>query len=92
MNTVYQYYIVEIQQNTAGEYGHIVHWAFDADPDVARRKGEAKFYEVLSAAALSNLPKHSAILFNSDGTPIDHKCYEKNIPAPAAEDVVDGEE
>ncbi len=70
-----QYYIVEIQQYENGEYGHIVHFAYDADADKARLKAEAKFYEVLSAAAVSELPEHSAILFSSEGFPIMHQCY-----------------
>ena len=39
-----QYYVLEIQQYTSGEFGHIVHYAFDADP--------AKD-EILAAAAVS---------------------------------------
>jgi hypothetical protein len=72
---VYQYYVVEIQQYQDGTYGHIVHYAYDEDPDKARMKGESKYYEVLSAAAISELPSHAAILFSAEGFPIDHKCY-----------------
>ena len=72
---VYQYYIVEIQQYDNGEYGHIIHYAYDVSEDKARLKGEAKFYEVLAAAAVSELPKHSAIMFDSSGVPIMNKSY-----------------
>lgn len=72
---MYQYYIFEIQQYDNGEYGHIVHFAADPDADIARNKGESKYYEVLSAAAVSQLPMHSAILVFADGTPIMNKCY-----------------
>ena len=48
---VYQFYVVEIQQYDNGEYGHLVHYVYEADPRKARLKGEAKYYEVLSAAA-----------------------------------------
>ncbi len=41
---MYQYYIIEIQRYANGEYGHIVHWAFDQDPDKARLKAEAKYH------------------------------------------------
>ena len=83
---VYQYYVVEIQQYANGDYGHIVHWAFDADADKARLKGEAKFHEVLAAAAVSELPSHSAIMFNTDGFPIMHQCYKHAVaPQPAPE-------
>lgn len=70
-----QFYIVEIQQYQDWTFGHIVHFAYDEDPDVARLKGESKYYEVLSAAAVSNLPSHAAIMFSADGFPIMDKCY-----------------
>ena len=44
---VYQFYVVEVQQYANGEYGHIVHYAFDADQEKARLKGESKYHEVL---------------------------------------------
>lgn len=72
---VYQYYVVEIQQYENGEYGHQVHFAYDEDDTKARLKCEAKFYEVLAAAAVSDLPKHSAIMFDSSGVPQMHKSY-----------------
>lgn len=71
-----QFYIVEVQQQANGEFAHLVHWAFDQDPDKARLKGEAKYHEVLAAAAISELRTHAAILFGSDGFPLMHQCYE----------------
>lgn len=83
---VYQYYIVEIQQYANGEYGHLVHYVYDADPDKARRKGESKYYEVLTAAAVSDLPCHSAILFSTEAYPLLHKCYKQGQqPEPEPE-------
>lgn len=76
-----QYYILEIQQYANGELGHLVHWAFDEDPEKARLKGESKYYEVLSAAAVSELPMHSAILVSQEGFPVMHQCY-KHEPTP----------
>ena len=72
---VYQFYIMEIQQYQDGSYGDIKHIAYDADPDKARLKAESKFYEVLAAAAVSELPSHAAIMFSYDGFPVMHKCY-----------------
>ena len=81
-----QFYIVEVQQYANGEFGHIVHYAFDEDPDKARLKGESKYYEVLAAAAVSNLPSHSAILFSTEGFPIMHQCYKHTVtPEPEPE-------
>lgn len=78
---VTQFYIVEVQQNLQGEYAHLVHWAWDEDPDLAQRKAESKYYEILTAAALSNTMSHSAILFSAEGFPLEHKCYH-NIKTP----------
>lgn len=86
---MYQFYVVEIQQYANGTFGHLVHYAYDEDADVARRKGEAKYYEVLSAAALSEIPQHAAILFNAEGFPIMHQCYHKTISPPEQEQVED---
>lgn len=72
---MYQYYIIEIQQYEDGEFGHIVHWAYDEDPGKALNKGESKFYEVLAAAAVSDLPQHGAILISSTCEPLMEKCY-----------------
>lgn len=84
---VTQFYIVEIQQYANGEYGHIVHYAYDEDPDKARLKGESKYHEVLAAAAISELPSHAAILFNTQGQPIMNRCYTHPM---AFDDDVDG--
>lgn len=72
---MYQFYVVEVQKHEDGEFGHIVHWAFDEDFQKARNKGESKYHEVLAAAAISDLPEHGAILFGSDCQPLMDKCY-----------------
>lgn len=72
---MYQNYVVEIQQYQNGEYGHIVHYAFDEDADKARLKAESKYHEVLAAAAVSELPTHAAIMFSTEGFPLMHQCY-----------------
>ena len=89
-----QYYIIEIQQNAAGEFGHIVHWAYDTDPTKARLKAESKYHEVLAAAAISELPQHSASLLTSDGRCIMNQCYRHTIatPEPEVEPTTDPEE
>jgi len=72
---MYQYYVLEIQKHENGEFGHIVHWAYDASADRARMKAEAKYHEVLAAAAVSELPGHAASLIASDGACLMHQCY-----------------
>lgn len=80
-----QYYVVEIQKYDDGGYGHIVHFAADEDPTVARYKGEAKYHEVLAAAAVSRLPEHGAILFHSSCVPVLHQNYKHEIAESPAE-------
>ena len=76
-----QFYIVEIQQYANGEFGHLVHYAYDEDPEKARLKAESKYHEVLSAAAVSNTLSHSAILFSTEGFPLMHQCYKHEVTA-----------
>lgn len=80
-----QYYIIEIQQYANGEYGHIVHFAYDEDESKARLKAESKYHEVLAAAAVSELQSHAATLLTADGRTIMNQCY-KHALAPAAEE------
>lgn len=74
-----QFYIIEIQQYINGEFGHIVHFAFDENATKARLKAEAKYHEVLAAAAVSELPQHSATLLTSDGRAVMNQCYRHEI-------------
>ena len=74
-----QFYIIEIQQYANGEFGHIVHFAFDENATKARLKAEAKYHEVLAAAAVSELPQHSATLLTSDGRAVMNQCYRHEI-------------
>ena len=78
---VTQFYVVEIQQSAQGEYAHIVHWAFDADSEIALQKAWSQYHTVLAAAAVSDTKSHAAILFNTDGFPIANECYKHNITA-----------
>lgn len=88
-----QLYILEIQGYQNGEYGHIVHYAYDDDPTKARLKAEAKYHEVLAAAAVSELASHSATLIASDGRAIMNQCYRHAVtptPEPDPEETVEG--
>lgn len=77
-----QYYVIELQKYVDGSYGDIKHVVWDEDPTKARLKAESKFYEVLSAAAVSELPVHAAIMFTSEGVPIMNQRYVHAIPQP----------
>ena len=74
------YYIIEIQKYEDGEFGHLVHWA------TTRNQAESKYHEVLAAAAISNLPQHSASLISDQGFPILNQCYTHEVtPEPTPE-------
>ena len=77
---VTQFYIVEIQQYNNGEFGHLVHYVFDEDPNKARLKGESKYHEVLAAAAISDTLTHSAIMFGTDAFPALFQSYKHPQP------------
>ena len=79
---MYQYYIVEIVKNQAGEFEHSVYWSYDADNQTAVLKGEAKYHEILSRAAISEYPEHSAIMFASNGTPLLSQSYTHTPSTP----------
>lgn len=81
-----QYYIIEIQKYANGEFGHIVHFAYDENPTTARLKAESKYHQVLAAAAISELPQHSATLLTSDGRCVMNQCY-KHVVEPEPEEV-----
>lgn len=67
------YYIIEIQKYTDGTFGHLVHYA----PD--RPNAESKFYQVLAAASISNLPQHAACMVTDEGLSVMQKCYVRDV-------------
>ena len=80
-----QYYIIELQKYANGEYGNLTHFAYDEDATKARLKAEAKYHEVLAAAAISELPQHSATLLTSDGRCVMNQCYYHTVAAAEEE-------
>ena len=80
-----QYYIIEIQQYANGEYGHIVHYAFDEDADKARLKAESTYHSILASAAVSETKKHSAVILSDESFPVMHSCYKHDVAAPEPE-------
>ena len=75
------FYVIEIQQYADLSYGHIVHWA------ETRNEADSKYHLVLSAAAVSELPSHSATLIDSEGNALRNYCYhhEKSTLEPEPE-------
>lgn len=65
-----KYIVLELQTNSDGTVGNIV-YAYDTQPEA-----ESKYHAVLSAAAISGLPAHAALLVTSLGTVLESRCYE----------------
>ena len=80
------YYIIEIQQYADLSYGHIVHWA------TTRNEADSKYHLVLSAAAVSELPSHSATLIDSEGNALMNYCYHHEQLASTPESESEPEE
>lgn len=64
-----KYLVIEIQVNTDGTVGNLV-YSYDARADA-----ESKYHAVLSAAAVSTLPKHTAVIMDEDGAVLGSQCY-----------------
>lgn len=63
------YIVIELQKNAEGAVSNIV-TAFDT-----LEEAESKYYSILSAAAISKVPVHSAIIVSEEGFPVKHQCY-----------------
>ena len=61
--------VIELQKNAQGEVSNIVtsHTSLD--------DAKSKYHLILSAAAVSEIPVHSAIIVSEDGYPVAHECY-----------------
>lgn len=40
-----------------------------------RLEAESKYHQILTAAAISDVPKHGAVLLNDEGQRINSECY-----------------
>lgn len=63
------YIVIELQKNAEGKVSNIVteHATMEA--------AESKYHSILSAAAVSEIPVHSAIIVSEEGFPVKHQCY-----------------
>ena len=80
------YIVTEIQTNADGSVGTLI-TSFANQNDA-----ESKYHDILRAAAVSNLPKHAAIMFTEEGFPMLHQCYTHVVaPEPVVEAVVEAD-
>lgn len=67
-----KYIVIELQKNSEGNVANIV-TSFDS-----LAEAESKYHAILSVAAISKIPVHSAIIVSEEGFPVEHKCYKHN--------------
>ena len=73
-----KYIVIEIQTNTDGTIGIPPVSSFDD-----RNAAEARYHSILSIAAESALPEHTAILIDSTGRLLSRECYTHGLTEPA---------
>ena len=64
-----KYIVIEMQKNEEGNVSNIV----TEHENLAA--AESKYFSVMSAAAVSNIPVHSAIIVSEEGFPVRHEFY-----------------
>lgn len=68
-----KYLVIELQTNSDGTVGNLV-YAFDTQAEA-----ESKYHAVLSAAAVSTVPVHAAVLMDSTGFFLERKAYKHEV-------------
>lgn len=68
-----KYIVLETQTNSDGTLGTLIN---DYDD---QNKAESKYHAILSAAAISTLPKHSAFLLTDAGRLLKSDVYIHNV-------------
>ena len=63
------YIVVELQKNAEGVVSNIV------TSHETLAEAESKYYSVLAAAAVSEIPVHSAVIVSEEAFPVKHQCY-----------------
>lgn len=64
-----KFVVIELQTTVDGQVLNLV-YAYDN-----QNEAESKYHTILAAAAISNLPCHSACILSAEGFPIMHACY-----------------
>ena len=63
------YIVIELQKSADGAVANIV----NSYENLAQ--AESKYHSILAAAAVSQIPVHSAIIVSEEGFPVKHQCY-----------------
>lgn len=67
------YIVIELQVNADGQLGNFV-WAFDT-----LAQAESKYHSVLSTAAVSRIPIHSAVIMDERGNVLMNTSYDHPV-------------
>lgn len=70
------FYVIEIQTSNTGSVIPFVY--------TDRNDAEAKFHSLLAVAAVSEVPKHGAMLFTDDGFVLKSEVYNHQEEQPEA--------
>ena len=62
------YIVIELQTTAEGTSDIVT--AFQTLPEA-----ESKYHSILAAAAVSEIPVHSAIIVSEESFPVKHQCY-----------------
>lgn len=65
------YIVIELQTMADGKVANLV------TQHASRAEAESKFFTVLAAAAVSDMPCHAAALMTSTGTAIESRFYKR---------------
>ena len=63
------YIVIELQTNGSGQVANLVTTYED------KNEAESKFHQILSAASVSNVPVHSAVILTETGMMERQECY-----------------
>ena len=63
------YIIIELQVANDGTVGNIVQTASTYN------EAMSKYHQILAAAAISSVPKHSCVVLTCSGEMVTHECY-----------------
>ena len=67
------YIVLEIQKNINGQISTI------PTSFISRNEAESKYHTILSFAAISEVPVHSAIIMTEEGQPIMYQSYSHEV-------------
>ena len=79
-----KYIVQEIQTDAAGNVAIL--------PAITREdrlEAESEYHRILTFAAISTLPLHTAVLTTADGKTLSSKCYKHSAPVQDTEESAD---